>query len=150
MAFIVKLYASQLEIMYKWINKGKLVADIVDHMPKEIARAIWFFLECVGGINGKVFEEKYRPSPVTKGRLGMLSAELRVVDERRNILERFKEIIQGNYLKNVNTNSYQINDLAVINFQNEGSRESKEDEEERDHLIDDKKEEVVFPDWTVL
>ena len=75
----------------------------------------------------------------------MLSAELRVVDERRNILERFKEIIQGNYLKNVNTNSYQINDLAVINFQNEGSRESKEDEEERDHLIYDKKEEVVFP-----
>ena len=50
----------------------------------------------------------------------------------------------------MNTNSYQINDLAVINFQNEGSRESKEDEEERDHLIDDKKEEVVFPDWTVL
>ena len=46
----------------------------------------------------------------------MLSAELRVVDERRNILERFKEIIQGNYLKNVNTNSYQINDLAVIIF----------------------------------
>ena len=91
-------------------------------------------------------EEKYRPSPLTKGRFGMLSTELRVVDERRNILERFKEIIQGNYLENVNTNSYQINNLAVINFQNEGSRESKEDEEERDHLIDDKKEEVIFPD----
>ena len=74
----------------------------------------------------------------------MLSAELRVVDERRNILERFKEIIQGNYLENVNTNSYQINNLAVINFQN--ARESKEDEEERDHLIDNKKEEVIFSD----
>ena len=42
-------------------------------------------------------------------------------------------------------NSYQINDLAVINLQNEGFRESQEDEEEEDHLMDDK-EEVIFLD----
>ena len=59
----------------------------------------------------------------------MLSAELRIAYERRKILERFKEIIQSNYLENVDTNSYQINDLAVINVQNEGFEKSQEDEE---------------------
>ena len=76
----------------------------------------------------------------------MLPAELRIADERRNILERSKEIIQKNYLENADTNSYQINYLAVINVQNEGFRELQEDEEEEDHLIDDKEEEVIFLD----
>ena len=76
----------------------------------------------------------------------MLSAELRIADERRNILERSKEIIQKNYLENADTNSYQINYLAVINVQNEGFRELQEDEKEEDHLIDDKEEEVIFLD----
>ena len=61
----------------KW--KGKLVADIVGHIPKEISRAAWFFLERGGKINGKVFEERCRPSPIPKGRLEiMLFAELRI------------------------------------------------------------------------
>ena len=50
----------------KFKSKGKLVADIFDHMPKEISRAAWFFLERGGEINGKVFEEKHRPSPLLK------------------------------------------------------------------------------------
>ena len=76
----------------------------------------------------------------------MLPAELRIADERRNILERSKEIIQKNYLENADANSYQINYLAVINVQNEGFRELQEDEEEEDHLIDDKEEEVILLD----
>ena len=127
-----------------------MVADIVDHMPKEISVAAWFFLECVERINAKVFEEKCRPSPVTKGGLEMLSTKRRIVDERRDTLERFKQIIQGNYLENTDTHSYQINDLAVINLQNEGFGESQEDEEKGDHLIDVEKEEVIFLDCTVL
>ena len=59
----------------------------------------------------------------------MLSAELRIAYERRNISEQFKEIIQSNYLENANTNSYQINDLAVINVQNERFGKSQADEE---------------------
>ena len=76
----------------------------------------------------------------------MPSTELRIVNERGNILECFKEIIQSNYLENVNTNSYQMNDLAVINVQKEGFRESQEDEEEEDHMIDKKEEGVIFLD----
>ena len=62
----------------------------------------------------------------------MLFADLRMVDKKRNILERFKGFIQSNYLENGDTNSYQINCLAVINVQNKGFRELQEDEEEED------------------
>ena len=34
----------------------------------------------------------------------------------------------------------------MINLQNEGFGESQEDEEDEDHLIDDKEEEVIFLD----
>ena len=124
-----------------------MVADIVGHMSKEISRAAWFFLERGEKINRKVFEEKYRPSPVPKGGLEiMLSAELRIAGKRRTILELFKEVIQSNYLENADTNSYQINDLAVINVQNDGFGESQEHEEEENHLIDDEEEEVILLD----
>ena len=130
---------------WKLKSKGKLVADIVGHMLTEISSAAWFFLECGGKVNGKVFEEKYRPSPVPKCGLEIMqSAEPRIADKRRNILEHFKEIIHSNYLENADTNSYQCNDLAVINVQNEGFGESQEDEEEN-HLID-KEEEFIFLD----
>ena len=134
-------------VAWKLKSKGKLGADIVGHMPKEISWAAWFFLEHGRKINGKVFEEKYRPSPVPKGGIKIMpSTKLRIVNEKGNILECFKEIIQSNYLENVNTNSYQMNDLAVINVQNEGFRESQEDEEEEDHMIDKKEEGVIFLD----
>ena len=45
--------------------------------------------------------------------------------------------------------SYQIIDLAVLNLQNKGFEESH-DEDEKDHSIGDKEEEVIYPDWTVL
>ena len=48
------------------------------------------------------------------------------------------------------TNSYQVNDHAVINLQNEGFRESQEYGEEEDHLIDNEEEEVIFLDRTIL
>ena len=34
-------------VAWKLKSKGKLVADIFVHMPKEILRAAWFFLESV-------------------------------------------------------------------------------------------------------
>ena len=76
-------------VTWKRKLKEELVADIVGHIPKEILRAAWFFLERAGKINGKVFEEKYRPSPIPKGGPEiMLSAKL------------------SNYLENADTNIY--------------------------------------------
>ena len=68
---------------WKLKSKGKLVRDIVDHVPKEISRAAWFFLERWGKINGKASEEIYKPSPILKGGLEiMLFVKLRIADER--------------------------------------------------------------------
>ena len=53
-------------VAWKFKLKGKLVADTFDHMPIEISRAAWFFLEHGEEINGKVFKEKHRPSPLLK------------------------------------------------------------------------------------
>ena len=43
---------------WKLRSKGKLVTYIVGHIPKELSRAAWYFLERSGRRNGKVFEEK--------------------------------------------------------------------------------------------
>ena len=59
-------------LAWKLKLKGKLVVDIVGHMSKKISRAAWFFLECGGKTNGKIFEEKYRPSSVPKGGLEIM------------------------------------------------------------------------------
>ena len=129
---MILTYAATLKLK----SKGKLVADIVDHVPKEISRAAWLFLERLAKVNGKLFQEKCRPSPIPKGELEViLSDKLRIADERKNILERFKEIIQSNYLENADTDSYEINDVVVIKIQNKGFRESQEDEEEEEQLI---------------
>ena len=75
------------------LSKGKLVTYIVGHIPKELSRADWYFLERSGRRNGKVFEEKW-PSPIPKYGLEiMLSAELRIAGECRKVLERFREVI---------------------------------------------------------
>ena len=65
----------------------------------------------------------------------MISAELSIADEKSNILECFKEIIQSSYLENADTNSYQINDLAVINLQNEGRRSLDKRRRGRSHFF---------------
>lgn len=110
--------------------KGKLVADIVGHIPKEISRVARFFSEHAGKTNGKVFEEKYWHFPIPKDGIEiMLSTELRISDNRRNSLESFKEIIQNNYLENTDPSNCQINYLTVINLQNESFAELQEDED---------------------
>ena len=71
-------------VTWKRKLKEELVADIVGHIPKEILRAAWFFLEPAGKINGKVFEEKYRPSPIPKGGPEiMLNPHRKILIEKR-------------------------------------------------------------------
>ena len=53
-------------VAWKMKSKGKLIDKIVGHLPKELSRAAWFFLEGGGKISGNNFEEKYRPSQIPK------------------------------------------------------------------------------------
>ena len=59
----------------------------------------------------------------------MLSTELRISDNRINILASFKEIIQSNYLENTDTNNCPINYPTVINLETESFAELQEDED---------------------
>ena len=71
------------------ISQGKLIPKTVGHVPKELSRATWFFLMRGGKISDSVFEKKYRPSPIPKGRLEiMLEVELKIENSKRKILER--------------------------------------------------------------
>lgn len=79
-------------------SKEKLVADVVGHVPQEISRFAYFFLHHVRSIGAVVEDEKYRPSPIAKGGLGIvLRATFKNDDSKRSLLHRLKELIEKNY-----------------------------------------------------
>eukprot|EP00794_Sanderia_malayensis_P001041 gene1041-368_t len=45
----------------------KLTASVVGHVPREISRAISFFLDRGGIVHGIVTNERYQPSPIPRG-----------------------------------------------------------------------------------
>ena len=78
----------------------RLIAVTIGHVPREISRAVWFFLERGGSLAGKVADEIYRPSPIAKGGLEiLLSAEFKISDQKRKYLERMREIVELNYIQ---------------------------------------------------
>ena len=48
-------------------SKQRLVPDIVGHVPLEISRYVWFFMDRGGRIGAKVRSPRYRRSPIPKG-----------------------------------------------------------------------------------
>ena len=47
-------------------NKSKITADVVGHVPKEIFRAVFFFMSRGGKVVGRVLDQKCYPSPIPK------------------------------------------------------------------------------------
>ena len=94
----IALTIDRYSVAWMMKNRSKLTADVVGHIPKEISRAVWFFLEKGGKVQGKVHEERYRPSPIPKGGLEIiLSASFIISDENRRFLDRLKNIVMANY-----------------------------------------------------
>ena len=135
---------------WKMKSKGKLIDETVGHLPKELLRAAWFFLEQGGKISGSVFGEKYQPSPILKGGLEiMLEVELKIEGKKRKILERFQDIIENNYQNNESTGDYSIYDPALLNLVRENfgatpELQESENEKEEDHLVDDEDNNVFL------
>ena len=124
-------------VAWKMKSKEKLIDENVEHLPKEVSWAAWFFLEQGGKISGNVFEEKYGSSLIPKGGLEIiLEVELKIEDKRK-ILERFQDVTENNYQSNENTGYYSIYDPAVLSLQ----------QEEKDHLVDDEKDDAICLDW---
>ena len=96
-------------IAWKKKSKSKITADVVGHVPKEISRAVFFFISRGGKVVGRVLDEKCYPSPIPKGGLEiLLMVQFKIADEKRKYMERLKEIITKNYtfqktLKYINT-----------------------------------------------
>ena len=85
-------------VAWKMKRKDKLKALFVGHIPRKLSSAVWFFIEKGGSLQGKVMEEKFKPSPIPKEGLEIvLKATFSITDERRKILERMKEIVNENY-----------------------------------------------------
>ena len=81
-------------IAWKKKNKSKITADVVGHVPKEISRAVFFFISRGGKVIGRVLNEKRCPSPIPKGGLEiLLMVQFKIADEKRKYMELLKEII---------------------------------------------------------
>ena len=86
-------------VAWKKKTKGKVVTETVGHLSREISRATWFFIEHGGKVAaGKVYESKYRPSPIAKGGLDiLLKVTFSISDKDRRFLDRLRDIIAANY-----------------------------------------------------
>ena len=51
-----------------WKRKllSKLTPDIIEHVPRELSRAIWFFISHGGTIKRRLASTQYFRSPITK------------------------------------------------------------------------------------
>ena len=79
-------------------SKSKLTADVVGHVPREISRIMYYFLNRGGKISAVVNSGRYRPSPIPKGELEILvSVTLKIDNENRRYLQRLIQLINDNY-----------------------------------------------------
>ena len=135
----IALICDPYAVAWKLKSPRKLLLESVGHVPKELSRAAWFFLERVGKISVNVFDEKYWPSLTAKGGL-----EIR--DSRTNTLERFQKSIGNKYEIADNAGENPIYDRTVINKHCDSFGATPEcigNEKEEDHLINDEDHELI-------
>ena len=82
--------------MFKRVNK--LVPDVVGHIPQEIYRFVWFFIERRGTVNGEVVDGKCHRSPISNGGLEiLLTVTFGLPGVKRRYLERLIGLINKNH-----------------------------------------------------
>ena len=132
-------------IAWKKKNKSKITADVVGHVPKEISRAVFFFISRSGKVVGRVLDEKCYPSPIPKGGLEiLLMVQFKIADEKRKYMERLKEIITKNYTSD-------FPEGIEIENQEEYIKTIREEEQAKydsdsDHVIDSETDNIICID----
>ena len=132
-------------IAWKKKNKSKITADVVGHVPKEISRAVFFFISRGGKVVGRVLDEKCYPSPIPKGGLEiLLMVQFKIADEKRKYMERLKEIITKNYTSD-------FPEGIEIENQEEYFKTIREEEQAKydsdsDHVIDSETDNIICID----
>jgi len=80
----------------KFINR--LIADVVGHVPREISRAVWYFITHGGSVTGTVYSPAYYPSPIAQRGLEiLLECEFKIDVTKMDLLKRLEEILDRNY-----------------------------------------------------
>ena len=75
----------------------RVVPDIVGHIPLEISRYVWFFMDRGGRVSGRVDSPRYRPSPTPKGGLEIiLIVTFTIEEDKKRYVGRLKELISNN------------------------------------------------------
>ena len=69
-------------------SKLRLVPDIVGHVPIEISRFVWFFMDRGGRIVAKVHTPRYRRSPIPKGGLEIIVKITFTIEEEKKPYSR--------------------------------------------------------------
>lgn len=132
-------------IAWKKKNNSKITCDVVGHVPKEISRAVFYFMSRGGKVIGQVLEEQCYPSPIPKGGLEiLLMVKFKIADENRKYMERLKEIISTNY--NVDFPEGIEIDNQEVYMKTVREDEQSGDASDSDHVIDDETDDVICID----
>ena len=87
------LITERFSVAWKWKLKTKLKVDITGHIPKEISRAVSFFINHGDKVTGSVYSPYWFPSSIATKRFKLLQLQT----EASKPFQRLKDIIQKNY-----------------------------------------------------
>ena len=94
-------YACHFKGLNDHLSSDKLIPEVVGHIPHEISRFVWYFLNYGGTVDAKVHSERHRRSPIPSGGLEViLVVKFSISDEKRRYLVHLSTLIQRNYKVN--------------------------------------------------
>ena len=114
-------------------KKSKITVDVVGHVPKEISRAVFFFISKGGKVVGRVLDSK-------GGLEILLMVQFKVADEKRKYMERLKEIITKNYTSDFPEAIETENHEEYIKTVRE--EEQAKYDSDSDHVTDDETDDI--------
>ena len=75
-----------------------LTSLTVGHIPLEISRFVYFFLERGGKVEAKIYRTKCEESPIPKGGLEIVTqVTFKIEEEKKHFLLRVVDLIKKNY-----------------------------------------------------
>ena len=129
-------------ITWKRKCKGKLIAEVVGHVPREISRAVNFFLKRGGKLIARVSDCKYRRSPIANGGLEIpLMATFLINEEKKRYLDRMKVFVETNYDDQFVPEEFDRNDFVDLLCPGEAE---PRDSDSNDHIIDDESDDDLI------
>lgn len=119
-------------------RKDRVGAVTVGHIPREISRFVYYFLQEGGSIYGSVVDTQPKVSPIPQGGLEV-PLLLHFNHPKNSILERMKGFINIQVEKMKETFRFEEDDEECTSGRDEDSGKETEDEEEFNIRVDDER-----------